>query len=302
MRGLLAFSCRAFPRDHRARQSDEIVDTAVLAAEGSTWRATCEAFSLVVAGMRQRLRVETHRSPRDGVALLARFLAVMNLAVALAGISLSVDPPRIGILVPVLFFFRNPYLVRGWWIAFSLAAATIVLGLVLGNRRLALGAALANLGIVAYEAFYFRPLLRGHLNAFAYEWKGFPLGREWLAPAVVLVLATAGAPLRRLPLWRLAPALAAAVVLVVVSRQILDGYFFLLWPFAAIVALALVFGWHSPRLAVVAVGVSLVAAPSVVASLANTSSYRAPVFWMAALTFAVAFLLPLAYLTRRRLT
>ena len=61
MRGLLAFACRAFPRDHRARRSDEVVDTALLAADGSAWRAAREALSLVVAGVRQRLRAESDR-------------------------------------------------------------------------------------------------------------------------------------------------------------------------------------------------------------------------------------------------
>ena len=260
MRRLLVLACRAFPREHRARRSDEVVDTALLVAEGSTWRAAREAYSLVVAGGRERLRAESQRPLRDGLPLLAGVLAVVNLAVALAGISLSVDPPRIEILAPA-GFFRNLYVAELWWIAFSLAAVAIVLGLVLGNRNLAFSAALANLGIVAYEAFFFSPRFRGHLNAlvyyrwgFDYRWDGFPVGREWLAPAVLLALVTACAPLRRLPLWRFVLALAAGVLLVAISREISGGYLFLLWPLAAIVALAMAFGWLVRRLAVVALG------------------------------------------------
>lgn len=309
MRGLLAFSCRAFPPDHRARRSDEVVDTALLAADGSTWRAVREAFSLVVAGLRQRLRAESDRPLRDGFAPLAWVLAVINLAVALAGITLSADPPRIAALMPAVIFFRNPYLVDGWWITFTVVAVAIVLGLALGSRRLALGAALANVAVVAYEAFFFRPLLRGHLNVIGYyRWtgyrhgiEGFPVGREWLAPAVVLALATAGVTARRPTLWRLPLALAAAVLLVEVARDISRGWVFLLWPLAVIVALAMAFGWIAPRLAVVAVGVLLAVAPSVVDFLTTAPSYGPPVFWAVAPGFAVALFLPLAYLTRRRL-
>jgi hypothetical protein len=92
MRAVLAFACRAFPPDHRARRSDEVVDTALLASEGSAWRMAREALSLVVAGARQRLRAESGRSLRDGAALLAGVLALANLAIALAGIALAVRP------------------------------------------------------------------------------------------------------------------------------------------------------------------------------------------------------------------
>lgn len=299
MRGLLAFACRAFPPEHRARRSDEIFDTALLAADDSAWRAAREALSLVVAGMRERLRAEPHRSLRDGVALLAGLLALVNLAVALAGIALGVHPPRLNILGPL--FFRSPFVVDWWWIAFAVAAAGVVLGLILGNRRLAVGAALANLGIVAYDATFLFPDNRGHLNAFAWA-GGFPVGREWLAPAVVLAVATAAAPLRRLSLSRLPLTLVAAVLLVVLSRETSGGFFFLRWTLAAIIVLAMAFGWVAPRLAVVAIGVSLAVAPSVVEYL-TTPYYHAPaVTWIAAPGLALGILLPLAYLTRRRLT
>jgi len=298
MRELLVFACRAFPPDHRARRSDEVVDTALLAANGSAWRGAREAVSLVGAGVRQRLRVEPHRSLRDGVALLAGVFALVNLAVALAGIALGVDPPRINFLG---LFFRNPYVVDWWWIAFAVAAAAIVLGLVLGNRRLALGGAFVNLGIVVYDAIFLAADGRGHLEAFAFA-GGLPTGRQWLAPAAVLAFATAAAPLRRLTLWRLPLALAAAVLLVMLSRETWGGFFFLRWPLAAIVVLAMAFGWLAPRLAVVAIGVSVAVAPSV-AEYLTTPYYHAPVVsWVVAPGLALGLLLPLAYLTRRRLT
>ena len=301
MRGLLVSACRAFPPDHRARQSDEVVDTALLAAEGSAWREVRESFSLVLAGIRQRLRAERHRSPRDGAALLAGILAVVNLAVALGGIALAVRPPAI-------FFgfglsphaFHSPYAVDWWWIAFAVAAAATVLGLVLGNRKLALGAALANFVVLAYDGVG----NRGHLDVFAYLPWGFPTRWTWVPPAAVLVLATAAAPLRRLPLWRLPLALLAAVLLVVLSREA-DGssFFFLRWPAAAIVVLGMAFGWLALRLAVPAIGVSLAVAPIVAGYLSVSYAYHDPVVkWIAAPGLALGLLLPFAYLTRRRLT
>jgi hypothetical protein len=302
MRELLRLACCAFPRDHRARQSDEVLDTALLAAGDSGWRAAREAVSLVGAGMRQRLRAEPHRSSGDGVALLAGLLALVNLAVALAGIGLAVDRPRPIETLGPLVVARNLG-IDWWWIAFTVAAAGIVLGLVLGNRRLALGAAVANLGIVAYDAIFLAGL-NGHLDAVVYlQGAFFPAGWEWLPPAVVLAAATAVAPLHRLSLWRLPLALVAAVVLVVLSREAWAGFFFLRWPLAAVVVLAVAFGWLAPRLAVVAIGLSLAVAPTVVAYLSVSYAYHDPVVkWVAAPGLAIGVVLPLAYLTRRRLT
>jgi hypothetical protein len=307
MRKLLLLSCRAFPPEHRARQSDEIVDTALLAADGSVWRAAREAFSVVFAGLRKRPRAESRRTLRDGVGLLARLLALLNLAVALYGISFAVDqPPPPSVLWPAGVYFRNPYVVDWWWIAFAVAAAGIVLGLALGNRTLALGSAVGNLVIVGYDALFLAGSLRGHLNAFAFLRgpDGYPVGQEWLAPAALLVLATAAAPLRRRSLGGLPLALAVASLLVVAARESPSGYFFLLWPFALVVLLAVALGWLAPRLAVLAVGLSLALAPSVVQYLSGPSwAYRAPaVTWVAAPGLALGILLPLAYLTRRRLT
>lgn len=300
MRELLRLACRAFPPDHRARQSDEILDTALLAASGSARRAVREALSLLAAGMWQRLRAESHRSPRDGVALLAGVVALVNLAVALAGVALGVHPPHL--FWPGLSF-RSPYIVDWWWITFAVAAAAVVLGLVLGSRRLALGAALANLAIVAYDAIVIAADGRGHMYAFTNVLAPyFPSGWLWLPAAVVLALATAAVPLRRLSLWRLPLAIAAAVLLIVLSRETSGSFFFLCWPLAAIVVLAVAFGWFAPRLAVLAVGVTLVVVPIVVAYLA-TPYYHAPAMtWVGAPGLALSILLPLAYLTRRRLT
>jgi hypothetical protein len=301
MRRLLVLACRAFPPEHRARQSDEVVDTALLAAQGSAWSATREAVSLIVAGMRQRLRAERHRSPREGAALLAGILAVVNLAVALAGIALDIRPPAIFLgFGTSLSHFHSPYVVDWWWIAFAVAAAATVLGLVLGKRRLALGAAVANFGVLAYDWI----AGRGHMDVFAYLPWGFPTRWTWIPVAAVLALAIAAAPLRRLPLWRLPLALVAAVLLVVLSRETAGGSFFVLrWPTEAIVVLGMAFGWMAPRLAVPAVGVSLAVAPIVIGYLSVSYAYHDPVVkWIAAPGLALGLLLPLAYLTRSRLT
>jgi hypothetical protein len=305
MRKLLLLACRAFPREHRARCSDEVVDTALLAANGSAWRAAREALSLVAAGMRQRLRAESGRSLRDGAALLAGALAVVNLAVPLAGVALGVHPPLL--FLGLGFGGIHPYVVDWWWIAFAVAAAGIILGLVLGNRRLAVGAAIANLGIVGYDALFLAngtDWYRGHLAAFTFgQTSAFPVGRHWLVAAIVLVLATAAAPLSGLPLRRLPLALVAALLLVVLSREISGSFLFLLWPLAAIVLFAMVFGGLAPRLAVLAVGGVLVALPSVVGYLTQPYDHHDPVATLAVATgLAVGLVLPLAQLARRRLT
>lgn len=301
MREFLRFACRAFPPEHRARRSDEIVDTAVLAANGRTLRVIREALSLVVAGTRQRVRAESHRTLQDGLALLAGILATLNLGVALAGIALGVNKPPIYFLGRGPLFLRSPYVVDWWWIAFAVAAAGIVLGLVLGIRRLAVGAALTNVGILAYDAIGGL----GHMDAFTFfrQEPSFPGGWEWLVAAIVLALATAAAPLRRLSLGRLPLALAAAVLLIVLSRETAGSFFFLCWPLAAIVVLALAFGWVAPRLAVVAVGLTSVVVPIVVAGLMTPYGYHPSIWpWLVVPGLVLSLALPLAQLTRRRLT
>jgi hypothetical protein len=311
MRELLTLACRAFPRDHRARRSDEVVDTALLAADGSPWRTVNEAISLVVAGMRQRLRAESGRSLREGAALLAGVLALVNLAVASAGVAMSAHPTRPPGLprgVPYSLA-HSPYAIDWWWIAFAVAAAAVVLGLVLGHRRVAVGAAFANLGLVAYDAIFLADNSmndgRGHLDVFTYARPAlsFPGERQWLSVAVVLALATALAPPRRLPLRSLPLALAVVALLVVLSRQTAGGFFFLRWPLAAVVVLGVALGSVAPRLAVVAVGVTLASVPSADTYLTMPGYQQGPVTtWVVAVALALGVLLPLAQLTRRRLT
>jgi hypothetical protein len=309
MRGLLAFACRAFPRDYRARRSGELVDTALLAANGSAWRATREALSLVVAGFRQRLHAtEADTSVQDGVAVLAGVFAVVNLAIALFGMSLAVDPEPFDHSVPCCgFFVPNPNAVDLWWIAFAVAAVGIVLGLALARRRLAVGAALVNLGIVGYDAFVLAPHGTGHMNAIA-PWGGpdaYPLHQDWLAPAIVLALATAAAPSRRRPVFHAPLALVAAALLVVIARDNWGrGFIFLLWPAGLVLVVAATLGWLAPRLAVVAIGVSVALAPLVVGYLNRPVwEYHSPVVtWVAAPGLALGTVVSLAYLARRRLT
>jgi hypothetical protein len=319
---MLAVACRAFPPEHRARRSDEVVDTALLAAEGSTWHAAREALSLVGAGGRQRLRAEAGRSMRDGAALLAGTLAVVNLAVAVAGITASLGGYReFSIMVWGLRYgpLSVPYFIDWWWIAFALAAAGVVFGLARGHRRLALGAAGANLGLVAYDTLALAndPILtlhrsalpgyaydgRGHFDVFTYaQTSSFPGGRQWLAAAVVLALATLAARPRRRSLVQLPSALLVAGLLAWLSRETWGAFFFLRWPVAAVVLLAVAFGAVAPRLAVLGFGVTLAATPSVLAYLTETNLHHDHVetgVVMAGL--AVGFLLPLVQLTRRRL-
>ena len=307
MRGLLAVACRAFPRDHRARRSDEVVDTALLASDGSAWRAVREALSLVVAGARQRARAESKRTLRDGAALLAGILALVNLAVALAGITAGLHRHGPHVLNLLAYAPYGPYVVDWWWIAFTAVAAAIVVGLVFGRRRLAIGAAFANLVLVGYDALFLANGSpydgRGHFDVFTYtQTSSFPAGRQWLAASIVLALATAAASPRRLSLTRLPLALLAAVALVVVARETWGAFFFLRWPLAALVLLAVAFGAVAPRLAVLALGASIAAAPSVVGYLTAPNLQHDPVVTVVvAVGLALGILLPLAQLTRRRL-
>lgn len=326
MHGLLAFACRAFPRDHRARSSDEVVDTAVLASDGSARRAAREALSLVVAGMRQRLRAESRRSLRDGVALLAGVLALVNFAVALAGIASGFGTYR-GPSV-LLWGVRYgplsvPFVIDVWWIAFTVAAAGVVAGLVLGWRWLAVGAAMANLGLVAYDALFLENRWyydgKGHFDVFTNaDAASYPGGRQWLAAAIILAFAVAAARPRRLPLTRLPLALAVVGLLAWLgwSSRVSEGaFFFLRWPLAVVVLLAVAFGTVAPRLAIFACGLTLAATPSVVAYLsgpnrryesaiqtAHSHPASAAVTVVVTAGLALGAILPLAQLTRRRLT
>lgn len=315
MRRLLVLSCRAFPQDHRARCSDEVVDTALLAADGSVWRSVREAFSLVVAGLRQRLRAESHRSAREGFTLLAGALALVNLAVALAGIYILLRPP-----------WSNVPFVRAeldwWWIAFAVAAVGTVLGLALGNRWLAVGAALANLAIVAYDAVFLadnsmNDLRRGHMDVFSgfNRVLGFPAERQWFAVAGVLALATLAAPARSHPFRSLGRCTAIVLLLVLLSKVVAGGFAFLVWPTVMLVVLGIVFGAVAPRLAVLAIGLTLAAVASAV-TYVTTPWIPAPVglpnaghgsvasgLVTSAVTVVLilSVLLPLAQLARRRL-
>lgn len=326
MQGLLALACRAFPSDHRARRSDEVVDTALLVADGSTLRVAREALSLVVAGIRQRLRAESDRSLRDGAALLAGVLALVNFAVALAGITSGFDTWR----GPSLFLWglrygpgSYPFIIDGWWIAFTVAAAAVVVGLVLGQRRFAVGAAMTNLGLVAYDALFLENRWyydsKGHFDVFTNaDAASFPGGRQWFAATVVLAIATTMARPRRLPPTRLPLALVVAGLLAWLGWQSrLSGgeFFFLRWPLAAIVLLAVAFGTVAPRLATLSCGLTLAAIPSVVAYLSGPNLHYAdpsrfarsqpasmPVTVVVTVGLALGAVLPLAQLTRRRLT
>jgi len=315
MRRLLGLACRAFPPDHRARTSDEVLDTAVLASRGSTSGALREALSLVGGGFWQRLRSESTRSLRDGVRLLAGVLAVINLAVAVAGVILATERLPIYHSCPAVLGRggsssacapMQPFVVDWWWIAFTAVAVVIVLGLVVGSRSLAFAAALANLALVAYDALVLvdpQEWFTGHLGVFGYgQHNAFPVSRYWLPAAIVLVLAIAAAPLRRLSPPRLASALASALLLVLLSRELGSNFWFLLWPLAVVVVLAIAFGGVAPRLAVLAVGGVLVAIPSAVGYQTVTWVHHGSILsWSIIAGLAAGFLVPLAHLARRRL-
>jgi hypothetical protein len=280
MRGLLVLSCRSFPSDHRARSSDEVVDTALLVADGSALRTVREALSLLLAGARQRLRAESCRSARDGALLLAGVLAIVNLAVAIAGI-LSGFTTWVGPSVD-LWGLRYgpgsyPFVVDGWWIAFAIAGSAIVFGLVRGHRVLALSAAMVNVALVAYDASG-RSQGVTHFDVFTQKY-GFPGSRQWLVAAVVLAVATVVARPRRLPATRLAFAVAVVGLLVwlaLLAREPGGAFFFLRWPLAGVILLGVAFGAVAPRFAVLAAGLTLAATPDVLVYLIGPNPYATP--------------------------
>ena len=321
MRELFAVACRAFPPGHRARRSDEVVDTALLAAEGSLWGGAREAVSLVAAGMHQRLRAEAARSWRHGASLLAGVLGVVNLAVAVAGLTSgfgTYSGPSVLLWGVRYGRLSVPFIIDAWWIAFTIAAAGVVLGLVLGRQSLAVSSALANLGLVVYDAFLVNGFAydgKGHFDVFTTAWTAsFPGGRQWLATAIVLALATIASRPRRLPLTWLPLALLVVGLLVLACRETRGSFFFLRWPLLVLVLLAVSFGALAPRLAVLALGVSVAAIPSAVAYLTTssaqsassgriTSLHHGPVMvGIVATVLALGVLLPLAQLTHRRPT
>ena len=102
---------------------------------------------------------------------------------------------------------------------------------------------------------------------------------------------------------RLLLAVAAVALLVLFSRETAGGFLFLRWPLIAIVVLGVALGAVAPRLAVVAVGVTLAAVPSTDTYLTMPGYQKGPVTtWLVAVGLALGVLLPLAQLTRRRLT
>src|SRR5204863_6043165 len=139
------------------------------------------------------------------------------------------------------FFLPNPNVVDWWWIAFAVAAAGVVLGLALARRPLAVGAALANVGIVGYDALVLAPHGTGHMNAISpWGWAdAYPLHQDWLAPAIVLALATATAPSRRRSWFHVPLALVVAALLAVLAREDWGhGFIFLLWPAGLVLVVA----------------------------------------------------------------
>lgn len=168
-----------------------------------------------------------------------------------------------------------PFVIDGWWIAFAVAAAAVVFGLARGRRGLAVGAAVANLALVAYDATGLHNHGLVHFDVFTTAY-GFPGPRQWLGSSIVLAAATATARPRRLPLTRLALALVVVALLVwlaLAARESGGAFFYLRWPLAAIILLAVAFGVVAPRLAVLAGGVTLAAIPSVLVYLIGPNPY-----------------------------
>jgi hypothetical protein len=145
---------------------------------------------------------------------------------------------------------------------------------------------------------------RGHFDVFTYtQTSGIPGGRQWLLAAALLALATAAAQPRRIALARLPFALLVSLGLVVLSREIWGAFFFLRWPLAAVLGLAIAFGAVVPRLAVLAVGATVAAAPSAVVYMTAPNLHHHPsVTGFVAAGLALGAALPFAHLVRRRLT
>ena len=182
MRGLLALRLPRVPARRIApAASDEVVDTALLAADGSPWRAVREALRSSSPGMRERLRAESRplgarrrraarrrprarqprgraRRHRPGVHPLGRLdprprcsSSSRPRTSSTGGGSRSPSPPPESSSVSSL-----------------------------GDRRLAVGAALANLGIVGYDALF---LVARHGLVRRPPRRSSPVGRPRASPS-----------------------------------------------------------------------------------------------------------------------
>lgn len=313
MRRLFELACLAYPSKYRDARASEVIDTAAEASADSPTRALREAWSLAVGGLLTRSRLAASH-PRttlaSGAVLCARVLAVVNLAVALYGLTARVH--LLSHPVQAVYFSPGytPYAIDWWWIAFAAVSAGLVLALEQGRARLALWLAGMNLGLVGYDALVLangdKYDGRGHFDLFTYaQTSSFPGGREWLATAAVLFAAgllsyrAVGARNRR-GMRCSAVAFAIAVALVVIARETWGAFFYLRWCVVAIVLAAILVGWLAPRVAVLAAGVSLAVLPSSVAYI--TAENLAPSGWLVGafvLSLALGLLAPVVLLLSR---
>ena len=149
---------RAYPRAVRATYGDEIVSTALEACAGRGGVDPRELGALVRGGLRMHMRgvagPTAGTAMRGGLALLAFPLALLLLAVALAGLSVIAFPPgpwSVGVAE------RGVGVLGGWWPLLALGGLVALAGLAAGRRSPAVAGALVVVAVLAADAWKLHP-------------------------------------------------------------------------------------------------------------------------------------------------
>jgi hypothetical protein len=196
---------RAYPSAFRAQYGEETIAT-VLEATGERVVAS-ELAALATGGLRARLREAGGRSRgealRGGLALAAVPIALLTLALALAGLAVVAWPPA-----PFHFAGLEDLgvsVLGTWWPLLALGALAALAGFAAGRRPLAVMGALAPIVPLACETWRIHPRqppdapVTYHLllvNLLAPGTVPY-YAAIWLLAVAVLLLAALLAPLRR---------------------------------------------------------------------------------------------------------
>jgi hypothetical protein len=309
---ILRLTLRLYPLSYREERAEEMLTTALEASAGSRTSVLRESVSLVLGGISTRARLAARKPLRDavrGAALLCAWgLAIVNVAVAIAGLTARVHlhgGPVFGVYLGPSY---GPYALDWWWIGFAGASAALMVALALGWRLLADVAAVASALLVGYDAVFLadgdKYDGRGHFDLFTYtQTSSFPGGREWAAAGLVLAVATIvglDGRVRAAHPLRLLMAVATAVGLALVAHEAWGAFFYLRWPLVVLLLISSLFGWLEPRLPLATAGFVFAALPSVVSYLTASNlphDTRTTVSVVLALSLGTAY--PLLYALAR---
>ena len=248
----LRLALLAYPAHMRAAHGAELVGTALDAIDARASSRLREAFGLVAGGLQARGGTEAAASPRDvwlgGLRLAALPLAVVNAAIALSGLVATVMSEG--------GWFFQPSL--AWWIAATVAAALLLVGVCVRRPFLARSGAVVAVTLVLIDLVYPPATTEQDvvsqfdaLTYFGANHANVPRGHQWLG--ATLVLAVAAVCVGRGPgrsAIRTAAAAASAIALAYVAAHVWGAFAFLLWPTIAVAVTILLLATLQPRLPV----------------------------------------------------